>query len=98
MQVHGFGPLDATHPNIWGQLDPPPEYLTTGAEARKWRGIGEHKRQEKEEEARGRVPLKAQGRRYKKEGGKACPGFGPGYCSPQADGCCNFYRGRGVEE
>ena len=37
--VHGSGPLDAVHPKICGQLDLPPEFLTSGAEVRKWRGF-----------------------------------------------------------
>ena len=41
MEVHGFGPLDAIYPKIRGQLDPPPEYLSTGAEVRRWRGLSD---------------------------------------------------------
>ena len=36
VEVHGFGPLDAIYPKIRGQLDPPPKYLATGAEVRRW--------------------------------------------------------------
>ena len=41
VQVHGFGPLNAIYPKIRGrgQLDPLPEYLATGAEVRRWRGL-----------------------------------------------------------
>ena len=39
VEVNGFGPLDAIYPKIRGQLDPPPEYLATGAEVRRWRGL-----------------------------------------------------------
>ena len=41
VQVHGFGPLDAIYPKIRGQLDPPPKYLATGAEVRRWRGLSD---------------------------------------------------------
>ena len=41
VEVHGFGPLDAIYPKIRGQLDPPPEYLSTGAEVRRWRGLSD---------------------------------------------------------
>ena len=39
VQVHGFGPLGAIYPKIRGQLNPPLEYLRTGAEVRRWRGL-----------------------------------------------------------
>ena len=41
VEVNGFGPLDAIYPKIRGQLDPPPEYLATGAEVRRWRGLSD---------------------------------------------------------
>ena len=41
VEVNGFGPLGAIYPKIRGQLDPPPEYLATGAEVRRWRGLSD---------------------------------------------------------
>ena len=41
VEVNGFGPLDAIYPKIRCQLDPPPEYLATGAEVRRWRGLSD---------------------------------------------------------
>ena len=39
VEVHWFGPLDATYPKNQGQLDRPPEFLTSVARIRKWRGF-----------------------------------------------------------
>ena len=41
--VHGFGPLDAIYPKNRGQLNPPPEFLTTGAMVRKWRSFNKQR-------------------------------------------------------
>ena len=41
VEIHAFGPLDAIYPKIRGQLDPPPKYLATGAEVRRWRGLSD---------------------------------------------------------
>ena len=39
VEVHGFGPLDAIYPKNRGQLNPPPEFLTSGARVRQWRSF-----------------------------------------------------------
>ena len=36
--VHGFGALDEIYTVVNGILNPPPEFLTSGARVRKWRG------------------------------------------------------------
>ena len=39
VSVHGISALDAIFPKVNGDLDPPPNYLSTGAKMREWRSF-----------------------------------------------------------
>ena len=43
--VHGFGALDKIYPVVNGIHNPPPEFLTSGARVRQWRGFNNQRQQ-----------------------------------------------------